>query len=459
MQVPVSRVPGGVRQEAVLSQQVLQILGALGNPVRREAHILDDQGGPFGTPLPDDAEEPVADPPGQLDLVLVASEFQGVDQVRAGDLPGGAGFRGVEPGRAVRAELDQQRRGGGIQTAPVRRGAGEGLRGRGQRGGEHELHRFGALGDQAGDQRGRFADRRQHDPGDRGGGRRRDGVDHGFGHERERALGSDDEPAEDLQRGIGVEQGRQRVAVGVADGELMADPLRELLIGQQFRAQLQQPVGQVRLGGGERRLGARRGGVDDRARGEHQGQRRHGVVGVALQGAAHAAGVIGDDSADRGHVGGGGVRPQPPPGAPQDGIGLAQDRSGAGPQPGSAVLDHHAGPVPPDVDEDVVGLRLPVQARAAGPERGVPPGPGAVRQDRAHVVDGAGQDDDLRQVPVGTGVGGVADQVRNPVQHLVLADQLDQVALQGRRGALDAGGIDGIVLRRAAAGRWPARGA
>ena len=35
------------------------------------------------------------------------------------------------------------------------------------------------------------------------------------------------------------------------------------------------------------------------------------------------------------------------------------------------------------------------------------------------------------------------------MQHLVLAYQLDQVALEGRRGAFDAGGVDGIVLRRA----------
>ena len=347
----------------------------------------------------------------------------------------------------------------GIEVAPVLRGAGEGLRGRGQRGGEHELHRFGAAGDQAGDQRGRFADRRQHDPADRRVGRRRNGVDDGLGHERERSLGSDDEPAEDPQRGIGVQQGRQRVAVGVADGELVADSLRELLIGQQLFAQLHQPVGQVRLGGGEFLLGALGGGVDDRARGEDQGQRRHGVVGVALQGAAHAAGVVGDDPADRGHVGGGGVGPQAPPEGPQDGIGLTQDRSGAGPQPGSAVLDCHAGPVPPDVDEDVVGLRLPVQARAAGPERGVPPGPGAVREDRAHVIHGAREDDDLRQVPVGTGVGGVADQVGNPVQHLVLADQLDQVALEGGGVPSTRAGSTASSWAGPAAGRWPARGA
>ncbi len=73
----------------------------------------------------------------------------------------------------------------------------------------------------------------------------------------------------------------------------------------------------------------------------------------------------------------------------------------------------------------------------------MPRGTGAVRLDHADVVDGAGQDDGLRKVPVGTGVAGVAGQVRNPVQHPVLACQPDQVALQGRRGALDASGIDG----------------
>src|ERR1700678_260617 len=112
-------------------------------------------------------------------------------------------------------------------------------------------------------------------------------------------------------------------------------------------------------------------------------------------------------------------------------------------------LDHHARPVPADVDENVVGLRLPVQARAARAERGVPPGTDAVLQDRAHVVDGAGPDNDLRKVPVGAGIGGVADQVGDPVQHLVLADQLDQVVLEGVRGAFGASEINGIVPGRA----------
>ena len=115
----------------MLGQQFLQILGPLGDAVGREAHILDDQSGTVGALLSDDAEESVADPPGQLDLFLVAGEFHRVDQVRARSQRTGFGLRGVQVGRAVRAELDQQRRGVRIEIPPVRRGAGEGLRGRG----------------------------------------------------------------------------------------------------------------------------------------------------------------------------------------------------------------------------------------------------------------------------------------------------------------------------------------
>ncbi len=191
VQVAVGGVPGGVRQEAVLGQQFLEVLGALGDAGRREAHVLDNQGGAVGTLLPDNAEEPVADLPVQLDLVLVTGEVGGVDQVRPGDEPARPGLRGVKPGWAVRAELHQQRRRARIEAAPVRRGAGEGLSGRGQRRGEHELHRFGAEPDQAGDQRGRLADRRQHDPADRRHGWRGNGVDDGLGHERQSSLRAD----------------------------------------------------------------------------------------------------------------------------------------------------------------------------------------------------------------------------------------------------------------------------
>jgi hypothetical protein len=87
-------------------QQCLKIPGALGDAVRREAHVLDDHGGTFGAHLPGDAQESLAHPPVQPDQVLVAGELQGVEQVGADDQPAGPVLCGVERGRAVRAELD-----------------------------------------------------------------------------------------------------------------------------------------------------------------------------------------------------------------------------------------------------------------------------------------------------------------------------------------------------------------
>ena len=78
----------------------------------------------------------------------------------------------------------------------------------------------------------------------------------------------------------------------------------------------------------------------------------------------------------------------------------------------------------------------------------MPPGTDAVRQDGTHVIDGSRQDDDLRKIAVWTGIGGVADQVRDPVQYLVLAEQLDQVVLEGGRGAFGASDFGNLIRER-----------
>jgi hypothetical protein len=79
----------------------------------------------------------------------------------------------------------------------------------------------------------------------------------------------------------------------------MAYPRRELLIGQQFGAQLQQPGGQFRLSGGERRLCARSGGVDPdwQAQFISYGGRPSEMGGLdirRLTGAGQARGSVGD---------------------------------------------------------------------------------------------------------------------------------------------------------------------
>ena len=83
----------------------------------------------------------------------------------------------------------------------------------------------------------------------------------------------------------------------------------ELLVGQELLAQLHQALGQGRLGRGESGLGVRGRRVDDRAGGQHEGQGAHRVVPVALQRAAHTAGVVRDDAADRRRVDARRIRP------------------------------------------------------------------------------------------------------------------------------------------------------
>ena len=87
----------------------------------------------------------------------------------------------------------------------------------------------------------------------------RHGLEHGLGDERERALRADEQPAEDLERRVGVEERAQPVAGRVLDLELAPDPLGQLLVGADLVADLQQPGGELGLGRGEALLGARGG--------------------------------------------------------------------------------------------------------------------------------------------------------------------------------------------------------
>ena len=81
--------------------------------------------------------------------------------------------------------------------------------------------------------------------------RLRDGLEHGLGDERERALGADEQAAEDLERRLGVEERAEAVAGRVLDLELAPDPLAELGVGADLVADLEQAGGELGLGGGE----------------------------------------------------------------------------------------------------------------------------------------------------------------------------------------------------------------
>ena len=116
-------------------------------------------------------------------------------------------------------------------------------------------------------------------------------------------------------------------------------------------------------------LGVRGGGVDHRAVGQHERQRADGAVGVGDHAAAHPARVVGDHPADAGDLGARRIGAQTPAVAGQQPVGHGRaPRPGCSAGPRPVVLDPDPLPVPAHVDQDRVGLRLPVEAGATGPE-------------------------------------------------------------------------------------------
>ena len=98
------------------------------------------------------------------------------------------------------------------------------------------------------------------------------GVEDGLGNEGKRALGPDEQVPEDLQRLVEVDERVQAVAGGVLAGVLGVDAPAQLGVGEHLLTQLEQAGCKLGLLVDEQRGGAGRGGVDQRARREQEGQ-------------------------------------------------------------------------------------------------------------------------------------------------------------------------------------------
>ena len=182
-------------------------------------------------------------------------------------------------------------------------------------------------------------------------------LEHRLGDEGKRSLRADHEPAEHLQRRVGVEQRAQPITGRVLDLELAADPSGEGLVGAELVAERLEAGGELGRRGGEGGLGVGRGGVDHGAVREHERHRAHRPVGVGAHPAAHSAGVVGDHAADAGDVGAGRVRAELAPVAGEQAVDVPEDDAGLSADARASILDPRASPVAADVDEDRVGLR------------------------------------------------------------------------------------------------------
>ena len=241
------------------------VLGGLGDAGGRDADVLDDQRRLGGAHLADEAVQALAHAPVHLDRLGVAAELRVADQLVGRDQLRGALLVLVE-GRGVLArELDEQRRRLGRQLLPVVGGAVHVVAGDDQGGSDHQLDGARARLDQLRHEPDRGRDVGEVQPRTRRQLGDRNGLERGLGDERQRPLRADQQAAEDLQRGSGVEEGAEAVAGRVLDLELAADAIGELAVGADLVADLVQPRGELGLGRGEALLGAVGGGVDRRS--------------------------------------------------------------------------------------------------------------------------------------------------------------------------------------------------
>jgi len=209
--------------------------------------------------------------------------------------------------------------------------------------------------------------------------------------------------------------------------KLLAQPRYEFRIGFDVALDFHQAGGERRFGGGEMPLGIFSGTIDECARGQHELKRRQGFVRVLRGAATHAAGIVGDDAADRAggcacRIGAEAIAVRE-----QREIGTRQDRAGPGAQPPPACFDVDAGPMPPDVDQNAIALRLAREAGTGSAERHALMLLPRIVEHFAHVIDVAGDHDRFGEEAIRTGVGGVANKIDGPSEHAVGAEERDEI--------------------------------
>jgi hypothetical protein len=102
----------------------------------------------------------------------------------------------------------------------------------------------------------------------------RDRLENRLRNKRECALRANDQAAEDLERRRTVEEGLHVVPSRVLNTKLLAETCHEFRIRFDFALDFHQASGERRLGGCELLLGIFSSAIDERARGQHEGERR-----------------------------------------------------------------------------------------------------------------------------------------------------------------------------------------
>jgi hypothetical protein len=145
------------------------------------------------------------------------------------------------------------------------------------------------------------------------------------------------------------------------------------------------------------------------------------LVRVLRGAATHAARVVGDDAADRTGRCACRIGTEAVAVREKCEIGPRQDRAGPGAQAPAAGFDADPGPMPPDVDQNAIALRLARETGTGGAERHALMLLPRIFEHFAHIIHIARNHNHFGEKPIRTGIGGVANKIDGPAEHAVCA--------------------------------------
>ena len=298
MQVARRSVAEDDARVVVLGKQRSQVERAVGEPLRREANVLEDERRSRWTRAADRRQQSAAYVPELRSDLRVFRERGRLQQAQPGQRfrADAQSFRPSDIGRS--SVLDEQCGRGIGQRLPSIGHAGLAFDGA-QRCAIEQFHGGRAAVDEGLDGCTCFVhvgkDHERCEPKLIVGNR----IEDRFDDEGQRPFGSHDQPAEDLARRRAVEECLHVVAGRVLDAELPAKAGDEVRIRFDRPLDFDQPGRERRLGCGELLIGIRKARVDRRTGGQHESERRQRLVGVLSRPAAHSARVVSDYAAYR----------------------------------------------------------------------------------------------------------------------------------------------------------------
>src|SRR5580698_87908 len=220
------------------------------------------------------------------------------------------------------------------------------------------------------------------------------------------------------------------ISIGVTDAVLPGNSVREFLVGKDLLTNLQQSRRHFWLGRSKAFLSVRVFGIDNRAGRKNDFHGDDRMVRIDRWRATHTTCVIGQQATDGCGVKARRIRPHTARVRFQYLVNPSERSANIATNPRPIVLDFPAAPVLSHIDQDVVALRLAIQAGSAGPEGRVATFASAISKNGRYVSNVLWLHDHFWDISVRASIRCVAHQVADTMPDKILAKYLDQISLE-----------------------------